>query len=347
MAGITSKEMGWEIASKVEQEKPTMAARAKLDKRILITVGKYALLYVALFAIAAWLAGNPFEFTQRIPSDWVKARGWVGTDNWSIVWYVVIVCAIFEFLDSSAGMGYGTALTPLMLMAGFAPKQVVPLVMITEMVTGFIAALMHGEMENVEWKWWPPNETTKLVIGVAITGMLASAISVTAVYKVLQLHAIWVKLYVALLLIMMGVCALYTAKSYKKYRPGWMWFFAFLGGFNKGVGGGGYGPVITVGGVIAGIPVKSMVAITSYAEAWTCVSAVVTWFIIGFTGTVVDYMLLPSFVIGTIVAAVAAPYMTRVFPEKVWKWVIPVYCCGLAAYAFYRIWPDVMKKLSG
>lgn len=345
MAEQVEKKMGWEIASKVEQEKPTMGARAKLEKGQWLRIAKYCILFAVLLAISIWLAGNPFEYTQRMASEYTIKNNLVGTDNWHFIWWVIVICAFFEFLDSSAGMGYGTALAPLLLTFGFDPKQVIPLIMITEMLTGFIAGMVHGEMENVEWKWWPMNETTKLVVGVAITGMLASAISITAIYKVLQLHKFWVRLYVAWLLILMGICSLYTAKVWKTYRPGLMWIFAFLGGFNKGIGGGGYGPVITVGGVIAGIPVKSMVAITSYAEAFTCVAAVITWGTMIGTGTIVDFGLLPNLVCGTILAAVGAPYMTRIFPEKFWKYLIPIYCCGLAIYAFYKLWPDIQKRL--
>jgi uncharacterized membrane protein YfcA len=136
-----------------------------------------------------------------------------------------------------------------------------------------------------------------------------------------------------------------TAKTYVTYRPKWMWLFAFVGGFNKGVGGGGYGPVITVGGLLSGVPVKSMVAVTSLAEGLTCLFAVITWFALLTSGVVVDYMLLPSFVLGTILAAVAAPYTTRVLPEKFWKWCVPIYCCILAAYSFVKIWPDIQKRL--
>jgi uncharacterized membrane protein YfcA len=180
---------------------------------------------------------------------------------------------------------------------------------------------------------------------VAITGMAASALSITAVYKVMQLHKFWVKLYVTVLLIVMGVCSLLTAKTYLTYRPKWMWLFAFVGGFNKGVGGGGYGPVITVGGLLAGVPVKSMVAVTSMAEGFTCLFAVITWAALITSGVVVDYMLLPSFVLGTVIAAVGAPYTTRLLPEKFWKWCVPIYCCILAAYSFYKIWPDIQKRL--
>jgi len=339
------KKMGWEIARDVEKQKPTMAERAKITREQAKSFIKYLVVFGVLFLIGCWLAGNPFDFTQRIPSEFVNARGWAGTDNWTIVWWVVALCAFLEWMDSAGGMGYGTILTPLLFLLGFDPKQVVPQIMITEMVTGLIAGFVHGEFENVEWKFRPMNETTRLVVVVAITGIIATMISITAVYAIFQVHKFWIKLYVAILLVVMGGTSLFTAIGHFKYRPGLMWMFAFVGGFNKGVGGGGYGPVITIGGLLSGVPVKSMVAVTSLAEGVTCLGAVIMWLFVGFTGTVVDYMLLPSFVIGTIVAAVFAPWTTRVVPEWFWKWAIPVKACGLAAYTFYKLWPDIQKRL--
>ena len=246
------KKMGWEVARELEAEKATMVERAKLSGEQIKTMLIYAAMFIVLFLCAIWLAGNPFEFTQRIPSAYVKAKGFMGTDSWTIVWWVVICCAFFEYMDSAGGMGYGTALTPLMLMAGFDPKQVVPCVMITEMFTGIIAGAVHGEFENVEWKFNPMNETTKMVVTVAIIGMIAVGISITAVYKIFAVHKFWIKLYVAMLLIVMGICSLLTARKVTTYRPKWMVLFAAVAGFNKGIGGGGYGPVVTVGGLLAG-----------------------------------------------------------------------------------------------
>ena len=342
------KKMGWEIAREVEAQKTTMAERAKIEWKTIRRMGYYALSFVVLFIGAVWLAGNPFEWTQRMPSEYVMARGWYGTDTWQIIWFVVLICAFLEFMDSAGGMGYGTALTPVLLLAGFDPRQVVPLIMITEAFTGLIAGLVHGEFENVEWQFRPLNEVTKMLTVVAILGMAASAVSISAVYGYFQLHSFWIRLYVAFLLIVMGVCSLMTAKKSHAYKPKWMWAFATIGGFNKGIGGGGYGPVITVGGLLSGIPVKSMVAITSYAEGFTCVFSVLIWFLWGFTaGMVIDYMLLPSFVIGTVIAAIAAPYVTRIFSEKFWKILVPSYCCVLAIYAFYRLWPGIQQRIFG
>jgi len=45
-----------------------------------------------------------------------------------------------------------------------------------------------------------------------------------------------------------------------------------LASFNKGISGGGYGPVVTAGQILSGIESKSAVAITSLAEALTCLA---------------------------------------------------------------------------
>jgi hypothetical protein len=92
----TEKKMGWEIARDVEKEKPSMGDRAIISGEKWRTLIKYAILYVALFIGAIWLAGNPFEWTHRNPGEYVRANGLAGTDNWTIVWWVVLLCGVFE-----------------------------------------------------------------------------------------------------------------------------------------------------------------------------------------------------------------------------------------------------------
>ncbi|MDI6688806.1 MAG: hypothetical protein QME06_11365, partial [Desulfobacterales bacterium] len=91
------KRMGWEKARELEVEKGSMAERAALSGENIKTLLMYSVAFIGLFAIAWWLANCPFEFTQRLPSDYVMKKGWMGTNNWSIVWYVVFMCAFFEF----------------------------------------------------------------------------------------------------------------------------------------------------------------------------------------------------------------------------------------------------------
>lgn len=64
-------------------------------------------------------------------------------------------------------------------------------------------------------------------------------------------------------------------------------------------------------------------------------------------GVVVDFILLPSMLLGSMIAAVAAPYATRVCPERAWRLFIPVYCLLLSAYSFWKVLPAVLERLGG
>jgi len=171
------------------------------------------------------------------------------------------------------------------------------------------------------------------------------AFSITAIYALFKVAKVWIKLYVAMLLLVMGLISLYQGRKERPYKPRKMFLFAALAGFNKGVGGGGYGPVVTIGGLIAGVPVKSMLAVTAISEGTVSTFAILVWLALLTSGVTLDYVLLPSLMIATIFSAVAAPYMIRVFPEKLWKFVVPAYCCVVAAICFWKIIPDVISKL--
>jgi hypothetical protein len=337
---------GWEVAKNLEATKKTIWERLIPEAGHLKAMGSGVVVFFILFLVGIWLAGNPFEATVRMPSKYVVDHGLMG-NQWSIVWSVVLIAAFFEFMDASAGMGFGTALTPLLLMVGFDPKQIVPVVMIQQGAAGLVGAFLHREFENVEWKFSPMSETVKLWLIIAGTGVLFNVVAVVGVYKIFEVGKVWIKLYVALLLLMMGLVSLIQARKERPYKPGKMVLWAALAGFNKGEGGGGYGPVVTIGGLMAGVPVKSMMAVTAISEGTVSTLSVVTWLALLGSGVTIDYILLPSFMLATMFSAVAAPYMTRVFPEKMWKFVVPTYCLALTAYAFYKIIPDVMKKLVG
>lgn len=342
----TKKQMGWEVAQQLESEKKTILERMIPEWHHVRAAVVGVVVFFILFLIGTWLAGNPFEATVRMPSKYVVEHGLMGNE-WSIIWSVVLIAAFFEFMDASAGMGFGTALTPLLLMVGFDPKQIVPVVMIQQGAAGLVGAFLHREFENVEWKFKPMSETIKLAMIIVISGVVFNMLAIVGVYKIFMVDKIWIQLYVALLLLMMGGISLIQAKKGRPYKPGKMVLWASLAGFNKGVGGGGYGPVVTIGGLMAGVPVKSMMAVTAISEGSVSTCSVIVWLAMLGSGVTIDYILLPSFMLATMFSAVAAPYMTRVFPEKIWKVVVPAYCLCLTAYSFWKIAPSIIKRLAG
>ena len=64
---------------------------------------------------------------------------------------IFLAAHLCEYVDSSLGMGYGTTLTPVLLLAGFEPLQIVPAVLLSEFVTGLAAGLLHHHEGNIDF----------------------------------------------------------------------------------------------------------------------------------------------------------------------------------------------------
>jgi uncharacterized membrane protein YfcA len=63
---------------------------------------------------------------------------------------IILLAFTCELVDSTLGMGYGTTLTPLLLLLGHEPAEIVPAVLLSEFVTGVLAGLFHHEFGNVD-----------------------------------------------------------------------------------------------------------------------------------------------------------------------------------------------------
>ncbi|MFX1573829.1 MAG: TSUP family transporter [Promethearchaeota archaeon] len=254
---------------------------------------------------------------------------------------IIILAFLFESMDSMAGMGFGTALSPLLFLFGYSPLQVVPTILISEAITGIIDTFFDHEFKNVHYSFHPLNDATKITLIMSFFGALAIFNSVIMVYMAIRLPDFLIKIYVAVLVIFMGISGLIRIKLTKikqsKRHLKLLIGFSALAGFNKGIGGGGYGPVITMGQIFSGVYEKSATAIVSFAESLVSIVGILTFFLISFAGVKVDLVLLPSLFTGGFIAAIFAPYLVRVFPNKIWKYFIPIYAFGIGLFSLLNI----------
>jgi len=66
---------------------------------------------------------------------------------------IMIVCSfLFEYIDATLGMGYGTTLTPVFLLMGFDPIEIIPAVLLSQLICGLLAAICHHREGNVDFK---------------------------------------------------------------------------------------------------------------------------------------------------------------------------------------------------
>jgi len=162
-------------------------------------------------------------------------------------------------------MGYGTTLTPLLLLAGFEPLAIVPAILLSEFVTGLSAGMLHHCDGNVDLlRDKETRKITLLLVSLSTIGALA------AVFLAIQIPKTWLKGIITVIVLFVGILIIITRHKQLRYRPSHIIGIGVLAAFNKGLSGGGYGPLVTGGQVVSGISAKKAVVITSLAEAFTC-----------------------------------------------------------------------------
>ena len=225
-------------------------------------------------------------------------------------YFLVAFIAFFcESIDSSLGMGYGTLLTPILLLMGYQPLEIIPLILLSEFITGILAALLHHQRGNVNFHTGSRESKTAVVL--AICSILGTII---ASYVAFSINQDIIKSYISILLIVIGFTAYITSK--KRYKFSWNRIFALglLASFNKGISGGGYGPIITGGQMLSGLDSKSAIAITSLTEGFTCLVGVITFFILN--GVNIDIFLGLALLSGAIMSIPVAVNLVKIINEK-------------------------------
>ena len=212
-----------------------------------------------------------------LPGWEVRAQTTLGISALTMM-AIFLAALACEYMDSSLGMGYGTTLTPLLMLAGFEPLQIVPAVLISELMTGLTAGLLHQRDGNVDFLNDARARRTTLLLG-SLSGIGA----LLAVWVAVSISKFWLGLFITAIILAMGVVILLTRNRQIPYRASGIVTVGAIAAFNKGLSGGGYGPLVTAGQVVSGLPAKHAVAVTSVAESLTCLIGVLGYLAMGKT----------------------------------------------------------------
>jgi len=215
---------------------------------------------------------------------------------------------VCEFIDSTLGMGYGTSLAPLLLLMGFEPLQVVPAILFSEFLSGITAASFHHSVQNVDFK--PRSTDMHVALVLSVFSVMGT---ILAVFLAIKLPAQMVKIWIGGIVVFMGIFILATFKRKPRFTWRKITILGTIASFNKGISGGGYGPLVMGGQVLSGIGVKNAVAITSLAEGITCLAGVILYF---FLSSSVDWTLAPWLMAGAILSVPLAAHTLKRVPEK-------------------------------
>jgi uncharacterized membrane protein YfcA len=208
-------------------------------------------------------------------------------------------------------MGYGTTLTPILLIIGFPVKAVIAAALLSQVIANCAAAFFHHQQGNVDF--WREPESRKAVVLLGGVGVVTACITTAAT---INMDASLLRTAVTVMVVCMGVFMLFGATSKIRFSSSSVALLAAVAGFNKAFCGGGYGPLVAGGQVLSGVSVHAAIAITAVAEALVCSSAIVTYFVAG--GRVPLYLLVPL-VIGAVLSTPISAFTLRRLPASLVK----------------------------
>lgn len=242
---------------------------------------------------------------------------------------VFLAALVCEYIDSSLGMGYGTTLTPLLLFAGFEPLQIVPAVLFSELLTGITAGVLHHRDGNIDLLSDARARRTLVLLT-----LLSAAGAIAAVTLAISISKFWFSLAIVVIVLAMGAVILATRKRQIRYRAGNVVAVGLVAAFNKGLSGGGYGPLVTAGQVVSGLPAKHAVAITSVAEAFTCLVGLGAYLVL--KGGL-DWTLATPLAAGALLSVPVATLTVKRMPESAIRAAVGIVTLGLGLLSLAKL----------
>ena len=182
---------------------------------------------------------------------------------------LVGLCFACELIDSGLGMGYGTILTPTLLLLGYQAQDIVPTVLLSELLSGFTASFFHHEIKNVELSFRGKDFKPAAILA---CGSIAGV--TIGVLVAVNLPKNMLSIAIGCIIFLSGLFVVLLSRRIIEYRKWKMLMLSAVASFNKALSGGGYGPLVTSGQILSGVQGKASVGITSFSEAFTCLFAV-------------------------------------------------------------------------
>jgi len=237
---------------------------------------------------------------------------------------------ICEYVDSTLGMGYGTTLTPLLLLIGYDPVQVVPALLVSQWLAGIAAGISHTRAGNIDLSMGSLH--LKVALTLSACGIVGALVAVRVFISFTQPV---LTLLIGFVVVIVGVVILATRNHPIKFSWWKIIFVGVIASFNKGFSAGGYGPIVTGGQVLSGLVSRAAISITVLSEGITCLVAVMAFLA---SGEVKDLSVAFPLVVGAVCGVPFSAYTVRRVPMKNLTVMIGYVTIILGLVTLYKSW---------
>jgi len=279
-------------------------------------------------------------------------REWFMEISVGLFLLLLVSAFVCEFIDSSLGMGYGTILAPSLIIMGFDPLVAIPAILLSQAFGGLSASLFHHQFENVSFR--SDSKDLKIVFIISSFGLIAT---VLAVLISINIPTVVLKSYIGILVFVVGGIILLKVSFTFSWRK--MIAVGLLAAFNKGMSGGGFGPVVTGGQIISGHDHKAAIGVTTLAEAPICICGFFTY-LIGrtvmelqppilsiplsafihqmFSPRMFQWELMLALLLGSVLVTPFGAFTTRTLRKEKLHYIVGILITGLGIWTLIKTW---------
>lgn len=244
--------------------------------------------------------------------------------------YLAVLAMVMEFIDSALGMMYGTVLSPLLILFGYDVKSVVPSILISQALGGFIASYRHHRLKNANFQAGTIDHSVSVtIIWFGVFACVAGVVlSVSISPKVLNTYIAGLVILIGLM-ILMDKTLIMTAKK--------IYILGFVSAFNKALSGGGFGPLVAGGQLVfKDRSEKGAIGSTDFAEAPICLLSFCLWVLI--KGMPPLTLMIPVCV-GSMIGGFFGPMaLSKIGSKEVLKKSLGVLVLIEGLWVIYKVW---------
>lgn len=247
-----------------------------------------------------------------------------------------------QLIDGALGMAYGVISSTTLLAFGVPPAQASAMIHAAECATTAASGASHLAHRNIDWG---------LFLRLAPAGVIGG---VAGAYVLTGIEPTLMKAVVIAYLAVLGVLILLRAIRGLKEAPPNVRYAAplgLVGGFLDASGGGGWGPVVASTLMGRGHTPRYVIGTVNATEflVTLAISATFVWaFVTGrFTiegGAQGAGAALAGLVLGGLIAAPIAGYITKVVPARTLMGAVGALVVALALWQGIQLWPEILDN---
>ncbi len=259
---------------------------------------------------------------------WLAAHSQVSPPVAYSTLVLLLLALACEFMDATIGMGYGTTLTPVLLILGYDVKRVVAAALLSQLLANIAAVVFHHRSGNVDF--WEDHRARNAGLIMGGVGLIVAFVTMLLAVNV---KAAYLRVGVTIMVIAIGIFMLVARRLEISFRMRNVGILAGIAAFNKAFSGGGYGPLVAGGQVLVGMPVRTAVATTAIAEAIVCIAAVTGFYV---SGRTIPLFLLVPLCCGALLSTPLSAVTLRRLPAQLVKRLMGLAIIALGVWALIQ-----------